>query len=111
MTDNLLILSTCGTEADAQRIATRLVELRLAACVNIVPGATSVYRWRGAIEKASEFMLVIKSRRDLVSKIEEEFRMIHPYEVPELIAVPVAGGSKAYLAWIGNELEGEAGPT
>ncbi|HEY3739514.1 MAG TPA: divalent-cation tolerance protein CutA [Bryobacteraceae bacterium] len=104
MTDKIVILSTCETEADARRIATHLVERRLAACVNIMPGATSVYRWKGSIEAAQECILIIKSRRDLMGNIEEEFRTIHPYEVPELIALPIAAGSEAYLNWLAAEL-------
>ena len=109
MTDKIVILSTCETEVDARRIASHLIERRLAACVNIMPGATSVYRWKGAIETASEWMLIIKSRRDLVAKIEHEFASVHPYEVPELVVLPILDGSKAYLAWLAHELDDEVG--
>lgn len=111
LTDKIVILSTCESEADARRIATHLVERRLAACVNIMPGATSVYRWKGSIETAQECILVIKSRRDLIGTIEEEFRSIHPYEVPELIALPVTGGATSYLHWLSSELEDAGQPT
>lgn len=104
MTDKIVVLSTCETEADARRIAAHLVERRLAACVNIVPGVMSVYRWKGAIESASEWMLVIKSRRDLVASIEAEFATVHPYEVPELVVLPVVDGGRAYLAWLEGAL-------
>jgi periplasmic divalent cation tolerance protein len=92
---------------DARRIAGRLIELHLAACVNILPGATSVYRWKGAVETASEFVLVIKSRRDLLTQIEREFATLHPYEVPELIALPIGDGGAAYLEWFGLQLPPE----
>ena len=104
MTDKIVLLSTCETEADARRIATHLVEHRLAACVNIVNGATSVYRWKGKIETASEFILIIKSKRELVMKILEEFLTIHPYEAPELIALPIVDGSRTYLNWLEEAL-------
>lgn len=104
MTDKIVIFSTCEKEEDARRVAEHLVQRRLAACVNIVPGATSVYRWKGTIEATSEFILIIKSRRDLVESIEQELAAVHPYEVPELIALPIVDGGKAYLAWLGNEL-------
>ena len=103
MTDKIVILSTCETEADARRIAAHLVEHRLAACVNILPGATSVYRWKGKIETASEWMLVIKSRGDLLAQIEHEFATIHPYKVPELLALPLVDGGKRYLEWLDRE--------
>ena len=105
VTDKIIVLSTCATEADAQRIAEHLVQLRLAACVNIMPGVTSVYRWQGAVESAGEWMLVIKSRRDLLPQIEEEFAKVHPYEVPELVALPIVDGGKAYLGWLAGELK------
>ena len=104
MTDKIVIFSTCESEADARRIAVHLVERQLAACVNILPGATSVYRWKGAVESASECVLVIKSRRDLAPKIEQEFAAIHPYEVPELIVLPIEDGAKPYMEWLGLQL-------
>src|SRR4051812_319851 len=99
MTDKIVILSTCETDADARRIAAHLVEHRLAACVNIIPGAISVYRWKGKIESNSEYVLVIKSRRDLVATIQQAFVTLHPYDTPELIALPILDGSEAYLNW------------
>jgi periplasmic divalent cation tolerance protein len=107
VTDKIVILSTCETDADARRIAAYLVEQRLAACVSIVPGATSVYRWKGKIESSSEFMLVIKSRRDLVRKIWEAFVTLHPYDTPELIALPIVDGSPIYLDWLDESLSHE----
>ena len=93
------------------RLARHLVELRLAACVNIVGGVRSVYRWKGAIEDAAEWLLVIKSRRDLFSAIRAELAKMHSYEVPELLALPVVEGAENYLAWMDRELvpENDAG--
>jgi len=76
----------------------------MAACVNIIPGATSVYRWKGKIESNSEYILVIKSRRDLVTTIQEAFVTLHPYDTPELIALPILDGSEAYLNWLDEAL-------
>jgi periplasmic divalent cation tolerance protein len=107
MTDKIVVLSACDSEEQAARLARHLVELRLAACVNIVPGVHSVYRWKGAMEDASEWLLVIKSRRDLFSSIRSEIAKVHSYEVPELLAVPVVEGSDGYLAWMDRELAPE----
>ncbi|HEY1760413.1 MAG TPA: divalent-cation tolerance protein CutA [Bryobacteraceae bacterium] len=104
MTDKIVVLSACDSEEQAARLARHLVELRLAACVNIVPGARSVYRWKGAIEDTAEWLLVIKSRRDLFSAIRGELAKMHTYEVPELLAMPVVEGSENYLAWMDREL-------
>ena len=104
MTDKIVVFSTCETEADARRIATHLVDRRLAACVSILPAATCVYRWEGAVNSTGECVLIIKSRRDLLKKIADEFVSIHPYDMPELIAMPVVDGSGAYLDWLDLEL-------
>jgi periplasmic divalent cation tolerance protein len=104
MTDKILVLTTCASEEEAKRIARALVERRLAACVNIVPGLRSVYRWRGALEEESECLLVIKSRRDLFDELRAGIESLHSYELPELIALPVVEGSEAYLNWLEREL-------
>ena len=103
MTDKIVVLSTCGSGDEAERIARGLVEAHLAACVNIVPGIRSIYRWQGAIEDSAECLLVIKTRRELFSRVAAELRRMHSYEVPEAIALPVVDGSEAYLAWIDHE--------
>ena len=105
MTDKIVVFSACDSEEQAGRIARALVEQRLAACVNILPGARSIYRWKDQIEDAAEWMLVIKSRRDLIDRLRAAMGKIHSYEVPELIAVPVVDGSEEYLAWLDRELE------
>jgi len=104
MTDKIVVFSACDSEEQASQIARALVEQRLAACVNIVPGARSIYRWKGQIEDAAEWLLIIKSRRDLMEKLRAAIGNIHSYEVPELLAVPVVDGSESYLAWLDREL-------
>lgn len=104
MTDKVVVFSTCDSEEQAGRIARALVEQRLAACVNILPGARSIYHWKGQVEDATEWMLIIKSRRDLMDDLRTAIGKIHSYEVPELLAVPVVDSSESYLAWLDREL-------
>ncbi len=104
MTDKIVVLSTCDSEESAERLARHLVEQRLAACVNILPGARSIYRWKDKTEQADEFLLVIKSRRDLFTALRAEIEKIHTYEVPEVVALPVVDGAEAYLGWLDREL-------
>src|SRR4030095_7068245 len=96
--------STCDSEEQAGRIARALVEQRLAACVNILPGARSIYRWKGQVGDSSEWLLIIKSRRGLMDQLRATISKIHTYEVPELLAIPVVDGSESYLAWLDTEL-------
>ena len=100
MTHRILALSTVATSEDAERIATALVERGLAACVNVVPGVVSVYRWKGVIHRDEERLLVIKTRGERFEALREALVSLHPYEVPELIAVPVLDGDERYLRWI-----------
>jgi periplasmic divalent cation tolerance protein len=104
MSDKIVVLSTCGSAEEAASIARALVERRLAACVNIVPGVRSVYRWKGAVEEAGEWLLIVKSSQALFERLEEELRRMHSYETPEIVALPVAAGSASYLEWLGAEL-------
>lgn len=97
-----LVLTTCPNRRAASRLARTLVKERLAACVNIVPVAQSVYRWHGKIESAREFLLIIKSLKRAYTQLEKRLRALHPYELPEVIAVPITNGSRPYLAWIAN---------
>ena len=104
MTDKIVVLSTCDTEEQAAQVARELVEKRLAACVNIIAGARSIYRWKDAIEDSSEWLLLIKSRRGLFPLLRDEIRKLHSYEIPEVIALPVVEGSESYLHWLDCEL-------
>jgi periplasmic divalent cation tolerance protein len=108
MTDKIVVFSACDSEEEAARLARHLVETHLAACVNIVPGARSFYRWKGAIEDTPEWLLIIKSRRDLFSALRAEIAKMHSYEVPEMLAIPVVEGAENYLGWMDRELAPEA---
>ncbi|HED00372.1 MAG TPA: divalent-cation tolerance protein CutA [Proteobacteria bacterium] len=105
MTDYIQVITTTEKKEDARKIARALVEKRLAGCVQIIGPITSTYRWKEAIETAEEWMCVIKTRKDLYAGLEKSIREVHPYEVPEILAVPVAEGSKDYLEWLGNEIK------
>ena len=100
----VLITTTTATREDARKIASQLVEERLAACVQIVEPITSVYTWKGTIQEEQEILLLLKSTQDLVAPIAQLLDRIHPYEVPELIATPIVDGSTAYLSWLGESL-------
>lgn len=104
MTDNIVVLNTCPTEADAERLARALVEAHLAACVSVMPGLRSFYHWQGALETASECMLVIKTSRALFPALQQEIEKLHSYAVPELLALPVVAGADNYLAWLNSGL-------
>ena len=105
MTDKIVVLSTCNSEEEARKIAHELVEKRLAACVQVTPGIRSVYQWQGKVEEANEFLLVIKSRRDLFSRLRDELLGMHSYEIPEVVALSVVDGSADYLKWLNRELD------
>ena len=96
----LLAFCTCPDEATAARIARALVEERLAACVNRLPGVRSTYRWQGAVQDDAEVLLLVKTTRERLPALRERLPALHPYELPELIAVEVAGGLPAYLDWV-----------
>ena len=95
-----LVMVTAGSEQQAASIARALVGERLAACVNIVGPIRSIYRWQGEVQNDSEYLMLIKTRASLVSKIERRVRELHSYEVPEVIALLISGGSKPYLDWL-----------
>lgn len=98
-----LVFCTCPDAAIADRIADTLVGERLAACVNVVPGLRSVYRWQGTLERADEVLLLIKTGSERVPALTARIGQLHPYELPEVIAVEVAGGLAAYLTWIAEQ--------
>ena len=102
--DAILVLSTASSEKEAITIAQALVEQELAACVNVVPGMRSFYRWKGSIEDAAEWLLVIKSSRERFDALRTALEKLHSYEVPEVIALSVIDGSQNYLNWMDGEL-------
>ena len=104
MTDKIIVYTTCSNPQEAEKVAARLLEKKLAACVSFTPGATSVYRWKGVVEQSVEVTITIKSRRDLLEKLMVELRKVHPYEIPEILAVPVVAGWPPYLDWMDAEL-------
>jgi periplasmic divalent cation tolerance protein len=106
MTDKIVVLTTCAAEADAERMARALVEGRLAACVNVVPGVRSFYRWKGEVDSGVEFLLIVKTSRDLFPALRAEMEKLHPYELPELLALPVVAGAENYLNWFQAGLRG-----
>jgi uncharacterized protein involved in tolerance to divalent cations len=101
LTDKFLVLVTCANAEEARRIARAVVQERLAACVNVLPGAvTSIYRWNGKVVSARERLLLIKTSRKSLAKLQATVARLHSYDVPEIIALPIAAGSRAYLAWL-----------
>ena len=104
MTDKVVVLTTCASLAEAEKIASALVEKRLAACVSLVPGIHSVYRWKGAIERSEEVLVLIKSSRELMRDLESEIARLHSYDVPETIALHILDGAVSYLDWMSREL-------
>lgn len=104
----IVIVTACGSAEEAGRIATALVEERLAACVQIMP-VRSVYRWQGRIERAGEWQLQIKTGAALADAAEARIKALHSYEVPEIMALPVAAGSERYFAWVHAETDAFTG--
>jgi periplasmic divalent cation tolerance protein len=96
----VLVLTTIGADADGQALARTLVAERLAACVNVLPVMTSVYRWKGQVEQDQERQLVIKTTPDRVEALQSRVRELHAYELPEFLVVNADSGSAAYLAWV-----------
>jgi periplasmic divalent cation tolerance protein len=105
MTDKRIILSTAGSEEEARRIAQALVDRELAACVNVVGPIRSVYRWKGAVENASEHLLIIKTTAAAFPRVRDAIREIHSYELPECVMLSVEAGSEDYLKWIEESVE------
>lgn len=103
MGDTLVVLCTCPDEETGRRIAAALVEEHLAACVNRMPGVRSTYRWQGQTADEPEVLLVIKTVTSRYAALELRLKALHPYNVPEIIALPVVAGSAQYLAWVAAE--------
>ena len=98
--DIRIVLTTIGSESDAVALARTLIEERLAACVNVLPAMTSIYRWKGSVEQDNEHQVVIKTSSERLTALEARLRQLHPYELPEFLVLDVAGGGAAYLAWV-----------
>jgi|SRR5579862_63396 len=105
MTDKRIVLSTASSADEARRIAHHLVEQRLAACVNIVPGIQSIYRWQGKVESSQEWMLLIKTTTEKFVQVRDAIRQLHSYQVPECVSISIEDGSADYLEWIGNSVK------
>ena len=96
----LIVLTTLGADADAAALAHTLVQERLAACVNVLPPMTSIYRWKGTVEQEREQQLIIKTTSQRLQALERRLHQLHPYDIPEFIVVGASGGSAAYLDWM-----------
>ncbi|MBB6146619.1 periplasmic divalent cation tolerance protein [Silvibacterium bohemicum] len=99
-----IVLTTIDSADAAQRLAQVLVEQRLAACVNLLPGLTSIYRWQGAVETASEILLLIKTEEEQLPSLEAALHELHPYELPEFLVLSIESGSELYLRWLHDSL-------
>lgn len=100
MADELIVLITAGSGEEALKISKALVDEHLAACVNMVPGIRSIFFWEGKTQDAGETLLIGKSRKPLLEKLVRRVKSLHSYSVPEIIAVPIVGGSQDYLSWV-----------
>ena len=106
MSEPLVVLMTASSQDEAEQIAQALVGGLLAASVNMIPGVMSVYRWQGAVHRAQEWLLVAKTRRDVLDELVQRVQALHSYDIPQIIALPVTGGSEDYLRWIDQEVHG-----
>lgn len=105
MTDFVLLSTTTDSSEEAEKIATSLIEQRLAACVQIVPQVRSVYRWQEKIERSDEWLCLVKTRRTLAERVETVIAEQHSYDCPEVIVVPIESGSAAYLQWLDAQID------
>ena len=108
MSEFLVVYITASGE-NAKDLASALVREKLAACVNRIPGVESTYTWEGRVERDTEDLLIVKTRVDLFDRLKERVQALHGYDVPEIIAVPIAAGSESYLEWMTASLSGEQG--
>jgi periplasmic divalent cation tolerance protein len=102
---SIIVLVTCPDKESANNIASSLIEKKLVACVNTINNVESIFRWKGKIEKSSENLLIIKSKKRLLKKLIADVQQNHPYQLPEILALPIIGGSKAYIDWLNNETQ------
>ena len=105
MTDKRIVLTTAGSEDEARKISHHLVENRLAACVNVIPGVESIYRWQGKVESAAEWLLLIKTTSQKFPAVRDAIAALHSYEVSECVMFPIEDGSAAYLQWLGEAVD------
>jgi len=105
--DYVLLLTTTNRVEEAYRIANHLVAARLVACVNIVPSISSIYRWKGSVQKDAEVLMILKTKKSRIGRLEKALRAIHSYETPELIAFPIVYGLREYLKWIDDSVANE----
>jgi periplasmic divalent cation tolerance protein len=105
MTDKRIVLTTCGSQEEAEKIAHHMIERHVAACVNIVPKITSIYRWKDKIESQSEWLLLIKTNADHVARVREAITVLHSYELPECVVLAMEDGSEQYLKWMDDSLK------
>ena len=108
MTEMLLVFTTFGRESDAARAARTLVEERLIACANLLPGARSIYRWKGKVADEPEVVMIMKTRKQDWTALMSRLHELHPYETPECLAVRIAAGAPKYMEWLEAALEPEA---
>ena len=101
--ETLVVITTAPSEGTAEQLAQALVQDRLAACVQVLPGMTSYYRWEGKLEKSGEWLMLIKTTRNNLNGLTAKIESMHPYEVPEVVALEVAGGAGRYLDWVKEE--------
>lgn len=107
MQQTLVVLVNAPDQATAELLARGVVEQRLAACVNLLPAVRSVYQWQGAVEEATEVPLLIKTTQARYAELEAQIKAVHPYQVPEIIALPIVAGLPAYLGWLVGETKKE----
>jgi len=107
--DNVVIFITTGTDEEAHEVAKALLKNRDAACVNIVPGINSLFRWHDKLDSAQESLLIVKSKASLLSEIVRLVKEVHSYETPEIVALPIIGGNPDYLDWINKEIKQDTG--
>jgi periplasmic divalent cation tolerance protein len=104
MTEHIQVFTTTDTRESAEKIATELVNKRLAACTQVIGPLTSSYRWEGQLEKSEEWLCIIKTRMAKYGEVERFIKEIHGYDVPEILALPVVAGNQAYLEWLDREV-------
>ena len=105
MSDAIVVLCTCANHQDAFQIGSAVVQERLAACVNVLPGMQSIYRWKGNVEQCDEVLMVIKTMEQRFEILRRRLKELHPYEIPEIVALPISDASEEYLAWLRQEVK------